>query len=361
MFITIVAIVVVLSVVILIHEVGHFVSAKKTGTKVEEFGIGYPPRIFGVKKGDTLYSINWIPFGGFVKIKGSEGADDHEGEADSFVEKPIWQRALMLGGGVVMNFILAIILLSIAYMIGSPGYVGGEIDQSAQVTEEKIQVLTVEEGFPAKDAGFQAGDAIVSINGNEFTNTDELNLHNQGRANQEIIVVLNRDNELIETKLTLTQNDEGKGVMGVTLVETGLIRYPFFKSIWLGFKDTFLFVWIMLKFLYSLIRDLLVGKSVAGEITGPIGVAFLTSKVVKLGMNYVLQFTAIISINLGLFNLLPFPALDGSRLVFLGIEKIRRKRVSMKVENMFHTIGFGLLIILSIFIAVKDWQRFFGK
>lgn len=360
MLIAIIAIIAVLSLAIYVHELGHFWAARKTGTKVEEFGFGYPPRIFGIKKGETLYSINWIPFGGFVKIKGAEGESDKKPDQDSFLVKKIWQRAFIMYAGVMMNVVLAIVLFSITFMTGSPGYVSDDIDPSAVVSDNKIQILSVEEGYPAKEAGLEVGSVIVSIDGQELANIDQLNDYNRNRANQLITLEIEDGNELQSIQLVLKENED-RGVMGVSLIEVGLIKYPFFSAIWLGIKSTFTYIALIFIFIFNLFKGLLMGQSVAGEVTGPIGVAFLTSRVVKLGFNYLVQFTAIISVNLAVLNILPIPALDGSRLMFLLIEKIRKKRVSAKFEGMFHTVGFGLLIVLSVFVAFQDWRKFFGN
>ncbi len=362
MFVSIIAVIIVLSVVIFVHEFGHFFAAKKIGTKVEEFGFGLPPRIYGIKKGDTTYSINWIPFGGFVKIKG-ETADDKQIDQDSLLSKKIWQRALVMSAGIVMNLVLAVVLMSVSFMIGVPADVDG-IGPNAQVTDERIQVLALEKEMPAEAAGLQTADKILSIDGQRFTNIEEINNYNKDKFDQEITLEIERDQEVISTNLVLagiTDEDGTKrAVMGVSLLEVGTVRYPILQSIWYGIKYTYTFLLLIAVFLYNLVKDLIAGQPVGDAVTGPIGVAFLTSKVVKLGFSYIMQFVAIISINLAVFNLIPFPALDGSKLVFLGIEKIRRKRVSLKVENGFHTVGFVMLIILAVVVAIKDWQRFFG-
>ncbi|MBU1148894.1 site-2 protease family protein [Patescibacteria group bacterium] len=363
MFITIIAVIVVLSLVIFVHELGHFWAAKKTGTKVEEFGFGYPPRIFGVKKGDTLYSLNWIPFGGFVKIKGEAEAGENQSlESDNYLAKSISQRALIMLAGIVMNILLAVVLFSISFLIGAPADTN-QAGDNAIVSDQKIQILTVEEDSPADLADIQEGDAMISIDQNAFTDIDQVNQYNKDKFATEIEIVVERDDQKLTKTLILGELEEDDGskraVMGVGLIEVGLVRYPFFKAIWLGVKYTFTFFWLIVVFLYNLIKDLIVTHQVSDAVTGPIGVAFLTSRFVKLGINYMVQFVAIISLNLAVFNLLPFPALDGSKLVFLAIEKIRKKRIDLKVENMFHTVGFFILIVLAVLIAVRDWQRFF--
>jgi len=362
MFISIITVVLVLSLVIFVHELGHFLTAKKMGAKVEEFGFGYPPKIFGIKKGETTYSINWIPFGGFVRIKGEVGEEGKQPSKDSLLSKPIWQRAVVMAAGVGMNILLAIILYSLSFALGSPGYVGDLPEGDAQVTERKVQILSVNPDSPAEQAGLEIGDVIVSIDGQEYQTTDQINKYNQDKFGQEITLQIQNGDQTTEKKLTLTTMDEEDGpraIMGVQLAETGLIRYPWWQAIWLGIKYTFSLIGMLFVFLFNLVKGLFMGQPVGSGVTGPIGVAFLTDKIIKLGFTYILNFVALISVNLAVFNLLPFPPLDGFRLVLLGLEKARDRRISIKTENAIQTAGFVLLIGLAIFIAVMDWRRFF--
>lgn len=356
MITTILILIVVLGLIIFVHEAGHFFAAKKMGAAVEEFGFGFPPRIFGIKRKDTIYSINWIPFGGFVKIKGESG--DHVGDKDSFTSLKIWKRAIILSSGVFMNFVLAIILLSIGFFIGLPSVVTDDLPKD-RMRDEKIQVLSVLEESPAANAGFQVGDNIVSIDGNNFETVDELIAYTSERLDQAISVQISRGNESITSEVTLKDIDgSGVGKMGTGLVETAIVSYPWYEAIIEGFKASFSVSWQILVAFYELLKNLIVQQTVPADISGPIGIAVMTSRVAKLGFIYLLQFTALLSVNLMILNFLPFPALDGGRVLFLIIEKIRKKPVSQKLESMIHTIGFFILIGLVILVSVRDVSRF---
>jgi regulator of sigma E protease len=356
MIITILILVVVLGLIIFVHEAGHFFAAKKLGAAVEEFGFGFPPRIFGIKKGDTIYSINWIPFGGFVKIKGESG--DHQEEKDSFSNLKIWKRAVILSSGVFMNFVLAIILLSIGFFIGLPSVVTDDLPKD-RMRDEKIQVLSVLEESPAANAGLQVGDNIISIDGNSFDSVDDLIEYTSHKLDETIALVTKRGDEVINSEIVLKDIDNsGVGKMGTGLVETAIVSYPWYEAIFEGFKASFSVAWQILVAFYELLKNLIVEQTVPADISGPIGIAVMTSRVAKLGFIYLLQFTALLSINLMILNFLPFPALDGGRVLFLAIEKIRRKPVSQKIESMIHTVGFFILIGLVILVSVRDVSRF---
>ncbi|MFA6271546.1 MAG: RIP metalloprotease RseP [Patescibacteria group bacterium] len=356
MITTILILVVVLGLIIFVHEAGHYFAAKKLGAAVEEFGFGFPPRIFGIKRKGTIYSINWIPFGGFVKIKGESG--DHQEDEDSFAHLKIWKRAVILSSGVFMNFVLAVVLLSIGFFIGLPSVVNDNLPMD-RIRDEKIQVLSVLEESPASNAGLEVGDNILSIDGNEFNSVDELIAYTSPRLDQTISVELSRGNEIITSEIILKDIDQsGVGKMGTGLVETAIVSYPWYEAILEGVKASFSVAWQILVAFYELLKNLIVEQTVPADISGPIGIAVMTSRVAKLGFIYLLQFTALLSINLMILNFLPFPALDGGRVLFLLIEKIRRKPVSQKIESMIHTIGFFILIGLVVLVSVRDVSRF---
>ncbi|MBU2229537.1 RIP metalloprotease RseP [Patescibacteria group bacterium] len=353
---TILILVVVLGLIIFVHEAGHYFAAKKLGASVEEFGFGFPPRIVGIKRKGTIYSINWIPFGGFVKIKGETG--DHRADADSFSYQKIWKRAVILSSGVFMNFVLAVVLLSIGFFIGLPSVVTDDIPKD-RMHDEKIQVLSVLEESPAFEAGFEVGDNILSIDGNEFPTVDDLIAYTTPRLNETVHIETSRGKEMIPYDLTLKDLQEtGEAKMGAGLVETAIVSYPWYEAIYQGIKASISVTWQILMAFYELLKNLIVAQTVPADISGPIGIAVMTSRVAKLGFIYLLQFTALLSINLMILNFLPFPALDGGRVLFLLIEKLRGKPVGQKVESMIHTVGFFILIGLVVLVSVRDVSRF---
>jgi len=378
---TVLIFIIVLSILVFVHELGHFWTARKLGVKAEEFGFGFPPRAFGFYKNKagkwcflkgrkdpnsleeeekpvgTVYSINWLPLGGFVKIKGENG--EGKQESDSFAAKAIWKRALILSAGVIMNIVLAIALLSAGYMLGLPQSLDN-LKPSVKISEPQVFVMDILPGSPADQAGLQAGDIITFVNDQKIVSNEDLQSIVAEQVGQETNFIIKRNGE--EQQRTIVPEllaEAEQPAIGVSIYASGLVRYPFFTAIIEGFKLTFwLFGMIILAF-YGLIRDLITGVSVSGQVAGPVGIATLTGQVATMGFTYLLQFIALLSLNLALINILPFPALDGGRLLFLLIEKFIGKPVRQSVETWIHTIGFWLLIILIVVVTYKDIARLF--
>jgi len=378
---TVILFILVLSVLVFVHELGHFWTARRLGVKAEEFGFGFPPRALGFFKSKsgrwrflkgnvspdslaeeerpvgTVYSLNCLPLGGFVKIKGENG--EGKQDSDSFAAKALWRRALILSAGVIMNIVLAAALLSVGYMIGLPQSLD-EVKSSAQVSEAQVFVMEVLPDSVAAQAGLESGDIIKAVEGQKITSNEELQDLVSKRTDQDTSFTIIRGGE--EQNITIRPSFSeavDRAVIGVSIYASGLVRYPFFTAIWEGIKLTGLTFWLIILAFYSLIRDLIIGVSVSGQVAGPVGIATLTGQVASLGITYLLQFMALLSLNLALVNILPFPALDGGRLLFLLIEKFKGKPVRQSVEAWIHTIGFWLLIILILVITYKDIMRLF--
>lgn len=377
MLLTIITFIIVLSVLVFAHELGHFLTARRFGVKAEEFGFGFPPRAFGVYKNavgrwkfiwgaremsdspGTIYSLNWLPLGGFVKIKGENG--ENENEPDSFASRSIGQRAVMLSAGVALNVVLAAILISVGFMIGLPQALDGQLDARARISERKIQVVEVLDNSPAELAGLMFGDAILSIDGRRFVNYEELQNYVDANTGKALNYEIERSGETIEEKITpVLMAETGKGGIGVAITETGLVSYPWQLAVWQGVKTTIFLVWAIIVAFYQLIKGLLLGQGVTADLSGPVGIATLTGQVARLGFIYLLQFTALLSINLAVINFFPFPALDGGRVLFLIIEKIKGSPVKREVEGVIHNIGFALLMILVLMVTFRDISRLGG-
>jgi len=385
MFLTIIIFLVVLSILVLAHEFGHFFTARKFGVGAEEFGLGFPPRVFGVqiwrpadkksrrwrvirgsreltdedRKLGTVYSLNWLPLGGFVKIKGEngEGVD----EPDSFASRPVWQRGIMLSAGVVMNIILAMILIIAGFMVGLPQSLDGGLDARAKVSDRKIQIVQVIKNSPAEQADLKIGDTIVSIDNINFSSFSELQKYVDSKTGQELDYKIKRGQDLTDKKMTpVLMSETGKGGIGVAISETGVVRYPWYLAITEGFKLTFILVWAIIVAFYELIKGLIFGQGVTADLAGPVGIATLTGQVARMGAVYLMQFTALLSINLAVINFFPFPALDGGRFLFLIIEKIKRAPVRRELENLIHNIGFILLMILVLVVTFRDVAKYGG-
>ena len=371
MIITIILFILVLSVLVLAHEFGHFFTARKFGVKAEEFGLGFPPRAIGFykdvkghwrrlwgdknadnltddkKPSDTIYSINWLPIGGFVKIKGENG-DDRE-EHDSFGSKKIWQRALILSAGVIMNIIFAFILFTACYMIGAP--------QSVD-TGGRIEVTEIIKKSPAEKAGVLSGDVVTGADNQTFATIAQMQDYIGAKGANEISLQLIRRDKPLTINIKPELKD-GKGIIGVGLDQVDTVRYSFFKSIWEGLKHTFILLWLIIVAFFELIRNLIVGVSVGDTVGGPIRIAQMTGQVARFGFVNLLNFTALLSLNLAIINILPFPALDGGRLFFLIIEKFKGKPVNRNTEALIHNIGFFLLLALIVLVTYKDIARMF--
>lgn len=346
----------VLSVLVFVHEFGHFIAARLLGTKVEEFGFGFPPRLFGIKRGETTYSINWIPLGGFVRLKGESG--DFRHEHDSFAGKKIWQRMVMVSAGVVMNFVLAAVLFTAGFIYGMPQNTE-DLPAGARVRDASVMVGRVLEGSPAAEAGFVMGDSVLVIDGQEFAKIEELQFYINERLDQETKWQIERGEEAREiavTPTTLVQT--GKPGIGVGLFSVGTVSYPWYLAPARGVELTVGLTGEILRAFGHVITGLVKGEGLAVDLAGPVGIAVFTGQVAALGFVALIQFVAILSINLAIINFVPFPALDGGRFLFLVIETIRGKPVGQKLETAIHQIGFALLLALILLITYRDLIRF---
>lgn len=355
MITTIIIFIAILGVLIFVHEFGHFITAKKNGVKVEEFGFGFPPRIFGIKKGETIYSINLIPLGGFVKALGEDGAG--RDDPQSFASKKVWQRAIILVAGIGMNFLLAIALFSITNTIGLPTAVA---DPASNAPDIQIQISDVAKDSPAQKAGITIGDIIIGINDQKINRVENFQEIVQNNLEKETgITVLRGTQELHFNLIPRANPPKDQGAIGVGLVEITIVKYNWYQAIWQGIKSAYYLTLMFAVALFNLAKNLILGGHVSGDIAGPVGIAVLTNQISKLGLVYIINFAAILSLNLAIINAIPFPALDGGRLLFLLIEKIKGSPVSQKIEQAVHMLGFALLILLMIVVTFRDIVRLF--
>ncbi len=361
----IIVFILVLGLLVFVHELGHFITAKRAGIKIEEFGFGLPPRIFGIKRGETIYSLNLLPIGGFVKIFGEDGKKGKAGsenEKRAFYNQSIRKRIWIISSGVIMNFLLAALLLSIGHFIGLPTIINeGQTDDFKDV---KVQITQIVSGSPAEEARIRIGDTIKELSfGKEtllITTTEQAQSFINAHKGQEIRVVLERGQEVFEERIfARTSFSENDGPLGIGLSETAIVSLPWYQAIWMGFVSALTLIGVIVVTLASLIWQLLTTGGAMIDGGGPVYIFSLTGQAAQLGFIYILQFTAILSINLAIINILPFPALDGGRLLFLAIEKIKGSPVSQKIEGISHTIGFVVLILLMLAITWRDVVRLF--
>lgn len=362
-WLTIVVFAGMLLVLVLAHEAGHLMAAKLAGCKVEEFGFGFPPRLFSKIWAGTRYSFNLLPLGGFVKIEGENmddvPADDGSPSPTSFASKSAAWRIFILAAGVLMNVILAYLLLTVQAGVGAPVLVTEE--NFSELTEHKTYILDVAEGSPAASVELQEFDRLVEIGGIENPTIEQVQSIVARYAGQEVPLEVDRAGKK-HTAYVLAREapPEGEGAFGVSLASTGLKKTPWWQAPLAGFTRTRdMLVAIIFQF-GVLVQRIASEGVVSDSFTGPVGIAVYTNEATQLGLPYLLEFTALISLNLAIINILPIPALDGGRIIFVIAEKFIRRRWLNLVESKAHAIGFVLLIGLMIFITFKDVQKYFS-
>ena len=343
---------------IVIHELGHFVIAKKFGVRVDEFGIGYPPRIYGKKIGETIYSLNLLPFGAFVRLPGEiEKVEDPR----SFSAQSIWKRALIVVGGVLSFWLMAALLFTIVFNLGTQIAVS---DDEQNAANPKIQVLAVGPNSPAEAAGLKPGDAIINLKSQssnlKISRVKEVQEFTGEYKGQEVILTIQRGKDILDLKITPRANPPaGEGPMGVALVRTALKSYPWYESPFEGIRATIKMTGAITQGYGQVIKNIISKKPAGVELVGPIGTFQLLAQAGQLGASNFLQFIGIIAIYIAFFNILPIPAVDGGKLLFLGIEALRRKPISEKIEQNITAVFFMLLLALMLLVTIKDITKLF--
>lgn len=438
MLIATIVFLIIIGLLIFVHELGHFLTARRNGIRAPEFGFGFPPRIIGIqvisgekiekigekitikkkttdikesniemikeeiketiteidekvpikkwrfilgsRDGDdenekedlddarknnleksTIYSLNWIPLGGFVKIKGENG--ENKDDPDSFSNKSAWVRIKVLIAGVTMNFVLAWFLITLGLLIGDPEPVG---ITSADSKNSVIQISQIFPDSPASTMGLEVGDEILKTqlgkDGSEIAIFDSSDVQDliSSQKGYEMSLKIKRGDKIITAKGTpRVDPPEGQGSLGIGFQESNFVKYPLHKAVWKGLVYTFNITIAILVMLFEIIKNLLTGNHISADVSGPFGIAILTKQVTQMGFIYIIHLAAILSINLGIINALPIPALDGGRVLFILIEKIKGSPVNQKLEQTFHTVGFVLLITLMILVTYKDAAKYF--
>ncbi len=361
--------VIVLLVLVLSHEFGHFIAAKKAGIRVDEFSFGFPPRIFGKKIGETTYSLNLLPLGGYVKIFGENPDEDSINGPDSkrsFINKPKYIQAIVLLSGVLMNLLVAFILLSVGFMSGLPTSLSS-VPEGYNIDNHNLTVTSVVKNSPSDIAGLKTGDILVML---ETDNIKTESLESKEgpilvqsfikeNGKEEILVSVVRGDELKQFSVTPAFNAENNPVIGISMDIIGKLKLPFHLAMWEGLKLTGDVFWGTIIGFFNLIRDAFIGQASISSLTGPVGIVGVIGDAASFGFVYLLSFTALISINLAVINLIPFPALDGGRLIFLLIEKIKGSRIKPQISNWINAAGFLILMILMVFITYHDILKLF--
>lgn len=344
MILTIIAAVLVFGIIIAVHEAGHLIAAKSVGVKVHEFAIGMGPRLFSFTKGGTAYSLRLLPIGGFCSM---EGEDENSDNPDALCNKSVWARLLVMVSGALMNVILGLLIYII--IIGAAG--GNTI--GVNVVDEVL------ENSPAMEAGLQPGDKVIRVNGKRVHLPSEMRFELYKSGGQEAEVVINRGGEKITKRITPYLQEEKQ--LDANGNEVTVSNYYFGyqmrqekKTVWNVLSYAYYQSWFTIDVVIYSLGQLIQGKVGLNEMSGPVGIVNQIGQSARAGFLDLLSFMALITINLGVFNLLPIPALDGGRILFLIVEIIRRKPLNPEREGMVHFIGLVLLMILMIVVTSSD-------
>ena len=354
MLLTIITFLAILIVLVLSHEFGHFLFAKLAKVRVEEFAFGFPPRLFSIQRGETKYSFNLFPLGGYVKIFGEEGEEALEPR--SFSSQKFSIKVLIIAAGVLFNFLLAYILFTSGYIIGTPIPLS---DSDANVSAS-IQITEVQRGSPAEEVGLEPGDRIMSLSGPDqegiaafrVSDVQKFIYDHKGR---EISINYARLGQVYEVKATpRIEVREGEGALGIAMIRTGIQKLGFFESLKEGFTTTVDLTRATAVALFGFFKEVFSGRSSFEGVSGPIGIVNLVWDFSRFGLIFLIQLTALLSINLALINIIPFPGLDGGRIFFLLIEKIKGSPFHWKITRTVHAAGFVALLIMMILVTYHD-------
>lgn len=342
----------IISILITVHEFGHFIMAKKIGVKVEQFSLGFGPQLWKKTAGDTEYSISAIPLGGYVKLAG-DNLEEYKGKSDEYFSKAPGKRFWVIFFGPLLNYLLGFLCFWFIFFAGYPTLttnVGGLLD-----------------GFGAKEAGLIAGDKILAVDSEKVEFWEDLQkiIQKKKSAPQVKLSIERGGKELslaVKIKEKEVENVLGKkqsvGLLGITPAEEIVkVRHGLGEAFFLGLAKT----WNLTATSYIALAKMITAKISIREATGPLGIFLITSKVARLGIIAILNFIGVISVSLAVFNLLPFPVLDGGHILLLGLEKLRRKALSIKAERIITQVGFTFLITLTLVVTYNDILRFFSK
>lgn len=344
-----------LLVLVLVHEWGHLVVAKWSGCRVEEFGFGFPPRLISVTWHDTRYSLNLVPLGGFVRIEGEDMTEPHP-PPTSFAARSPGARLLILSAGVAMNVALALVLLTLQAGIGFPTAVTPE--NSSQLLDQRSYIMSVAPGSPAEAAHLAPLSQVKRIADVVQPRVEDIQRITQTHLGVPVdVTVSSNGGQRTVTLVPRPNPPPGEGPLGISLQAVGLTRVPWWQAPLVGAKRAVGMLVTTIQHLIQALADVVGTGSFTGSIIGPVGIAGYVHEATQLGMSYVLELTALISLNLALINVLPFPALDGGRMVFTALEKLTGHRVPVKWEQWTHTVGFALLIALMLVITYRDIGR----
>ena len=350
MIISFLVFLVILGIIVFVHEFGHFIMAKYVGVRVDKFSLGFGPKLLSFKRGDTEYLLSLIPLGGYVKMAG-DIQDECQGKPYEYLSQKVGKRAAIVFFGPVFNYILALFCFCLVFFVGYPTL--------------PSKVGEVMDNYPAQEAGVLSGDQIIQVDGEDIDYWEELQavIHTKTEGSK-VDLIVRRDNEEINISIlpkiekikSVFGQEEMVALIGIKPAEEFIeVRYGFFESIKLGTERLLFATSITYRAIFRMITGNL---SFRESVTGPLGILYFTDKVVNLGFNYVLHMIAILGTSLAIFNLLPLPILDGGHLLFLLVEKLRKKPLSRKVDDLITNLGFSLIVIIAVFVTFNDLIKF---
>lgn len=352
---TFLAFIFVFTILVLVHELGHFLAAKLMGVGVKEFAFGFPPRLYSKKVGSTNYILNLLPIGGYVQLIGEHGEDAKL--KDSLVNKKPWQKAVIFGSGVAMNFLLAWFVLTIFYMVGGKAIISGMEKYPGIENTQRAQVATILKDSAAQKAGIQEGDIVTSVNGINVANSEEVIISVMD-SGQKLKLGLEHEGQKIEKEVEVTGKQGDSARLGIGLETVGKIRAPFYLAPYIAVKETSRLTVMTVKEFGKFLSLALRTGEISDSVGGPVAIVKVTGVAASMGFAPLMQLLIMLSVSLGVVNILPFPALDGGHILFLGIEKVLGRELPTKFKEAVNKAGFALLLLLIVWITFKDLGRF---
>lgn len=351
----------ILLILVLVHEFGHFATAKWFGIRVDEFAFGFPPRLFGVKRGETTYAFNALPLGGYVKIYGED--PNEVGDADrsrSFAAQSRWVQSAVVLAGIVANMILAWVFFSLTFMVGITAT--NEAAAPYRVTDPALSIIEVSAESPAATGGLLPGDRILSIEDAgervAVSAPGEVTAFIGVREGKSLTVTYLRQGKEGEATVTpIAGIVPERAAIGIYMDMVGTLQLSFFDALSYGAQKTYEYTVLTALGIFDFLKSAVVGRANFTEVTGPVGIVQAVGQAAGIGLGNLLLFTGLISINLAVINVLPFPALDGGRFFFILIEAILRRPLTPVVANTLNLVGFGLLMLLMVLVTYHDIAR----
>lgn len=365
---TLLAFIFVFGLLIFVHELGHFLTAKFFGVRVDEFAFGFPPKLWSIKKGETKYAINLIPFGGYVKLYGEEG-EGNKKDSRNFLSKTAWQKIAILAAGVFLNLALAYLILMGFYLFGGKPLAPGMENHKNIIDTRKVEVTEVVAGTPAEKAGISVGAIIEKVEGAEVRDSDAVfsAVQTKTKNNKEagILIEFSKDGQTEAQEITTYAEKSTSGGqeyeyqrIGIAMVDAGGIRSEWWAAPGIAFSETGRLIKLTFEGFGSVIGESFRNMKLSDQLGGPVAIYILTGNAAKMGFGTLIQVVAILSITLAIINIMPFPVLDGGHIFFILLEKVIRRPIPDKLKQAINLAGFCLLLLLIVLVSAKDLDRF---